>query len=55
MSRIYGGASSVCIWIGEADKDSKAALDFIKNEVLRLQDLMSFARIKMQVLSGGPC
>jgi hypothetical protein len=38
MSRIYGGASSVCIWIGEADKDSKAALDFIKNEVLRLQD-----------------
>lgn len=37
MSRIYGQATSVCVWIGQGDSDSKIALDFIKNEVLRLQ------------------
>ncbi|KAF2498702.1 hypothetical protein BU16DRAFT_579783 [Lophium mytilinum] len=37
MSKIYGCASSVCVWIGEVDKDSKIALDFIKDEVLRLE------------------
>lgn len=38
MADIYGFARKVCIWIGEADKDSKIALDFIKEEVLKLQD-----------------
>ncbi|KAF2806931.1 uncharacterized protein BDZ99DRAFT_465683 [Mytilinidion resinicola] len=37
MSKIYGLASSVCVWIGAADKDSKIALDFIKDEVLRIE------------------
>lgn len=37
MSRIYGLAHSVCIWIGESDEHSKMAFDFIKDEVLRLQ------------------
>ena len=37
MSMIYGRAKSVCIWLGEADEDSKLALDFISNEVLKLQ------------------
>ena len=38
MSRIYGQATSVCIWVGEGDAESKMAFDFIKHEVLRLQD-----------------
>lgn len=38
MARIYGQATSVCVWIGEVNEDSKIALDFMKNEVLRLQD-----------------
>ena len=38
MAQIYGEAKNVCVWIGSGDKESKIALDFIKNEVLRLQD-----------------
>ena len=38
MARIYGQATSVCVWIGEGDSNSKIALDFIKNEVLKLQN-----------------
>jgi len=38
MSRIYRGAEKVCIWLGPADSDSKMALDFINNEVLKLQN-----------------
>jgi hypothetical protein len=37
MSSIYGGAKKVCIWLGEGDVDSKIAIDFIKQEVLKLQ------------------
>ena len=39
MAKIYGGASSVCIWLGEGDPDGRhaVALDFIKDEVLKLQ------------------
>jgi len=37
MSKIYGTARKVCIWLGEADNDSKIAIDFIKKEVLKLQ------------------
>lgn len=39
MAKIYGGASSVCIWLGEGDSDGRhaVALDFIKDEVLKLQ------------------
>jgi Heterokaryon incompatibility protein (HET) len=36
MSRIYGQASRVCIWLGEGTEDTKLALDFIKKEVLEL-------------------
>lgn len=37
MSSIYGGAKKVCIWLGEDDVDSRIAIDFIKQEVLKLQ------------------
>jgi len=37
MSLIYGIAKKVCIWIGDGDSESKVAIDFIKQEVLRLQ------------------
>ena len=38
MSEIYGRASRVCIWLGKSDPSSRMALDFIKNEVLQLQN-----------------
>lgn len=38
MSEIYGQASKVCIWLGEGDKSSHTALEFIKREVLQLQN-----------------
>jgi hypothetical protein len=37
MNIIYGNASRVCIWLGEATDSSRMALSFIKNEVLYLQ------------------
>ncbi|KAH0543391.1 hypothetical protein FGG08_002249 [Glutinoglossum americanum] len=37
MNKIYESATSVCIWLGEGDDDSKMALNFIKHEVLKLQ------------------
>ena len=37
MPRIYQKAVGVASWLGPADKDSKVALDFIKNYVLKLQ------------------
>ncbi|PMD22513.1 HET-domain-containing protein [Hyaloscypha hepaticicola] len=36
MNRIYGNASSVCVWLGEDDDDSKLAMDFIKNKMVNL-------------------
>ncbi|KAE9373669.1 HET-domain-containing protein [Stipitochalara longipes BDJ] len=36
MDRIYGGAQSVCIWLGDATEDSKLAMDFIRDRVLEL-------------------
>lgn len=36
MSQIYGAATSVLIWLGDGDEKSKLALDFIKNDVLKL-------------------
>ncbi|KAJ4300998.1 hypothetical protein N0V90_003087 [Kalmusia sp. IMI 367209] len=38
MSEIYGGAKSVCVWLGEGDADSKIAFEFIQNEVIKLED-----------------
>lgn len=38
MSDIYGRATRVCVWLGERDGSSKLALDFIKKEVLQLQN-----------------
>ena len=38
MADIYGRASKVCIWLGEADSSSRIALKFIKEEVLQLQN-----------------
>ncbi|KAI4163993.1 MAG: hypothetical protein LQ342_002490 [Letrouitia transgressa] len=38
MADIYGRATKVCIWLGDGDRSSKIALDFIKREVLQLQN-----------------
>ncbi|KAF2085351.1 HET-domain-containing protein, partial [Saccharata proteae CBS 121410] len=38
MDLIYGNAENVCIWLGPGDDRSKLAMDFIKNNVLRLWD-----------------
>jgi hypothetical protein len=39
LRKIYAMASKVCIWLGEADDDSKIAIDFIKHSVLKLENL----------------
>jgi hypothetical protein len=39
MRKIYGMASRVCIWLGEADEDSKMAIDFIKHSVSNFKNL----------------
>ena len=38
MSEIYGQAQEVCVWLGEADKHSKIAFDFIRDEIIQLRD-----------------
>jgi hypothetical protein len=38
MTHIYGSAQSVLIWLGDGDEKSKLALNFIKNDVLKLWD-----------------
>ena len=35
MDRIYGQAENVCIWIGASNDDSKRALPFIKEHILK--------------------
>lgn len=37
MSKIYGKARQVCVWLGPSDHHSKIAIDFIRDEVLKLQ------------------
>lgn len=37
MPEIYGRAQCVDIWIGDSDHESKVAIDFMQNEILRLQ------------------
>jgi hypothetical protein len=37
MPSIFGTARNVCVWLGDADGDSNLAIDFIKQEVLKLQ------------------
>lgn len=38
MSRIYTRASQVCVWLGEADRDSEIAINFIKEEIRELKN-----------------
>jgi hypothetical protein len=38
MADIYGGVMRVCIWLGEATRSSRIALDFVKKEVLQLSN-----------------
>ena len=38
MSEIYGQARNVCVWLGDEDKYTKSAFDFIQKEVVQLQD-----------------
>jgi hypothetical protein len=40
MDEIYAHAGTFCIWLGEASKSSRIAMDFIEQEVLQ-QDLDS--------------
>jgi hypothetical protein len=44
MDEIYGNAYSVCIWLGEATESSKIAIDFIKDEVMKLQNFDQLTR-----------
>ncbi|KAK7983293.1 carbohydrate-binding module family 18 protein [Apiospora arundinis] len=39
MSMIYTRANSVCIWLGEHTKDSRIAIDFIRDEVMELRNI----------------
>lgn len=36
MSRIYTRAQEVCIWLGDSDSDSRVAIPFIKEEIIKL-------------------
>ncbi|KAK8121753.1 hypothetical protein PG984_010423 [Apiospora sp. TS-2023a] len=38
MSRIYTRAKSVCVWLGEHTEESKIAIDFIRTEVMELDN-----------------
>ncbi|KAF2647797.1 HET-domain-containing protein [Lophiostoma macrostomum CBS 122681] len=38
MHQIYGKAERVCIWLGKENESSRMALQFIKREVLQLQN-----------------
>jgi hypothetical protein len=38
MDKIYGHSKSVCVWLGEGDDDSKLAINFIKERVLKIWD-----------------
>ncbi|KAK8017008.1 hypothetical protein PG993_015197 [Apiospora rasikravindrae] len=38
MSRIYTRAERVCVWLGEHTEDSKMAIEFIRNEVMELDN-----------------
>ena len=40
MNQVYGNASNVCIWLGEADSSSKVALEFVRSKIL--SDLWNF-------------
>ncbi|KAI9648947.1 hypothetical protein NHQ30_001513 [Ciborinia camelliae] len=41
MSDIYSKAKSVCVWLGDHDEDSKEAIKFIKDRVLKLEEFDS--------------
>ncbi|KAI9691560.1 MAG: hypothetical protein M1822_007631 [Bathelium mastoideum] len=38
MAEIYGHADQVCVWLGDGDEASHMALNFIRKEVLQLQN-----------------
>jgi hypothetical protein len=50
MRKIYGMASGVCIWLGEADDNSKMAIDFIKHGVSNFKNLDDLFRNQDAVL-----
>jgi hypothetical protein len=37
MREIYGFASNVCIWLGVQEDESELAMEFIRDEILRLE------------------
>lgn len=38
MSRIYTRSEQVCVWLGEADRDSEIAINFIRDEIRELRN-----------------
>ncbi|KAJ2896259.1 hypothetical protein MKZ38_005713 [Zalerion maritima] len=38
MARIYTRAEQVCVWLGEDDRDSTLAINFIKKEIMTLEN-----------------
>lgn len=44
MSEIYGRAQRVCVWLGDGDRHSEAAIRFIKQHVLDLQSFDTICR-----------
>jgi len=43
MSIIYGQATSVCVWLGDASNDSDSAMEFIED---RIADLPTFDKLE---------
>ena len=37
IARIYSTADNVCVWLGIDDRESRLAIKFIKDEVMKLQ------------------
>lgn len=53
MSKIYGEAKRVCIWLGEGDKSSETAIQFISEDVCCYKTLMISVTIRRQVQNGA--
>lgn len=51
MGRIYQEAICVCLWLGEANNESKIALEFIRSDILQLQKADKLARSSARSLS----
>ena len=53
MDRIYGGATNVCIWIGQSYENSDDAIDFISNKILNVWDFDRLCQDELETNSWG--